>query len=448
MEGGSVTPPGPGSPESRPETPGRRLSAAVYAFEYSLVVTVLLMMVMTYILTVLWNNAHLPYDQFDQLVLRIAGYSTPEEASPQALDLLAGVVSPIALIAVLMLLSYLAVRTREESTARLAAEAEEAGTEPPRLALGPLSRALARIESKPLRRLVWSALITGFMWGFVQLVAVLPASLVCVVALAFLGGGLVLNIAQKGIGRVHARGLKGFALGLAAGVLLALIVDGNIGGWIGIGAAVAAAALLVHEDSELVVGVVSGFALAPGVDGFLDAQIPGFIALAGSSVFLMYFLGARLATILGALCGGAFLFLYFVLQAGIQYGWTSGLTSILLMYVGFVGASMATHDGRHIAVDAIRKNLKSKNFHLYNAIGDIVTLLFTTFLCIMAVRYLIHLKVGGDMHPPSELSAWISAIPIGFGFMMMAVRFGIRIVSSLAAWRRGEPAPELAPELH
>ena len=83
-----------------------------------------------------------------------------------------------------------------------------------------------------------------------------------------------------------------------------------------------------------------------------------------------------------------------------------------------------------------------------NAIGDTVTLLFTGFLGVMAVRYLIHMKVGGDYHAPSDLSAWIAVVPIGFGFTMMVVRFSIRIAAAVGAWRRREPAPELAPELH
>jgi hypothetical protein len=58
------------------------------------------------------------------------------------------------------------------------------------------------------------------------------------------------------------------------------------------------------------------------------------------------------------------------------------------------------------------------------------------------------MRVAGEQHAASGLSAWVAVIPIGFGFTMMIVRFGIRIGASLASWRRREPAPELAPELH
>lgn len=449
-QGGGVTPPTAGGAEAAPETAGRRLSVAVYAFEHSLVVTLLLMMVATYILTVLWNNAHLPYDQFDQLILKIAGYATPEEAPEDALSFLTGVVSPIALFLILMLLSYLAVRTREQSTARLLTErdGDDDGAAPTGGALGPLSRLIGRVRSVFVRRLVWAFLVTGFMWGFVQLVSELRADWLCVVAVLLLAVGLFWNTLKKGVGDVRRQGLVGVAAGVLLGVGLTFALSGELTGWIGLGMVMAGGLAIIIGQPDLVAGAAAGLGLALGFDGFLAAQIPGFIAMALAFSILVGFLGPTLASLTGGLLGGSLLLWYFAEKAGDQYDWTSGLTAILLLYVGFIGASMATHDGRHITVDAVRKTLKSKVFHLYNAIGETITLLFTAFLGVMAVRFLLHLKTGEDHHAPSALSAWIAAIPIGFGFIMMVVRFAIRIAASYNAWRRGEPAPELKPELH
>lgn len=440
--------------ESPAETPGRRLSTAIYAFEHTMVVAVLLMMVVTYILTVLWNNAHLQYDQLDQLILRFAGYATPEAAPPEALATWTGIVAPLVLAVLLFGLSYLAIRTREHSTARLEAEGHR-----PQPLLGGLSRALGRIRSAGLRRATWAALVTAGMWGFVQLVKVLPSSLLCVVAIALLGLGLVLDFRHRGlkadagpgtpgIHGLRARGLVGSGGGIAIGIGLAFALAPDIAGWLALGAGIAALATLVARVDDGVVGALAGIAAAVGVSGFLGAQIPGFIGLVLGAVVIIDFTGTSVASLLGGLVGGGLLLWYFLAKAGPQYDWTSGLTAILLLYVGFLGASMATHDGRHITVDAVRKIFKSHYFHLYNAIGDTVTLLFTGFLGVMAVRYLIHMKVGGDYHAPSDLSAWIAVVPIGFGFTMMVVRFSIRIAAAVGAWRRREPAPELAPELH
>ena len=404
-----------------------------------MVVTILLMMVVTFILTVLWNNANLQYDKFDQLVLGIAGYATPELAPEEARATLVGIVSPIVLAVALLLLSYLAVRSRDHSTKAQGLEAKPA--------FGAVSAGINRIKSTFARRMVWAVLITAFMWGFVQLVSNLPSAALCVLALGLLGLGMVLRLVKAGLGVIHKRGLLGYAGGVAAGALLAQVLPDDLGAWAALGIAIVAGVALTVPLSDLVVAIVAGLAVVPGLEGFLAGQIAGFIALSLAFALLVFFIGSHLASVFGGLVGGGLLLWYFLVKTGPQYEWTSGLTAILLLYVGFLGASMATHEGRHITVDAVRKLFKSHKFHLYNAIGDTVTMLFTGFLGVMAVRYLIHMKVGGDHHVPSDLSAWIAVVPIGFGFTMMVVRWAIRIAASLKAWRRREPAPELMPDL-
>jgi TRAP-type C4-dicarboxylate transport system permease small subunit len=121
---------------------------------------------------------------------------------------------------------------------------------------------------------------------------------------------------------------------------------------------------------------------------------------------------------------------------------------VLLLYLGFLGASMATHDGRHIRVDAVRKGLKGPGYHLYNALSDLLALGFTAFLGVMAVGYTGMLLEKGFMQEAARLPQWLAAFPIALAFGLMTLRFGLKIVESTRSWLRREPAPELAPELH
>lgn len=195
-------------------------------------------------------------------------------------------------------------------------------------------------------------------------------------------------------------------------------------------------------------GGLSGFAIGSAVTGFAVAPILGFSAFAISTFVVIGLCGATLAGVLGAVMGAGGFGWYFLAKAGADYAWTSGLTGILLLVVGFLGASMATHDGKHIQIDAIRKNIKSHRFHLYNLLGEVVSLLFTAFLGLMAVRYIFHTVESGERHPGSDLDVWVAVVPIGLSLLFICFRFSIRIVDSFTAWRRREPAPELAPELH
>jgi len=152
--------------------------------------------------------------------------------------------------------------------------------------------------------------------------------------------------------------------------------------------------------------------------------------------------------LLGAFIGSVCMAWYFIDMGSNAYDWNLGLSGVLLLYVGFIGASMATHDGRHIRVDAVRKALKGPGFHLYNAISDLVALLFTAFLGFMAIRYMLMLHESGFQQDAARLPQWLAALPIALAFVTMVLRFGIRIADSFTAWRRRENAPELAPELH
>jgi len=129
------------------------------------------------------------------------------------------------------------------------------------------------------------------------------------------------------------------------------------------------------------------------------------------------------------------------------YPWNAGLGAVLLMYVGFLGASMATRDERHIKVDAIRKTLKGPGHHLYNAISGIVTALFTVFLGYMAIQYFFAQAERGIRHQGTDLPEIVVLLPICFAFIMMVVRFAVRVRRSFEAWQRGEDAPTTV-ELH
>jgi TRAP-type C4-dicarboxylate transport system permease small subunit len=197
-----------------------------------------------------------------------------------------------------------------------------------------------------------------------------------------------------------------------------------------------------------VAGALAGAAAGIAFADFSTQPIFGFIGVCAGLFVVVGLSGAMVAGVIGALVGAVAFAWYFIDKAGTDYSWTPGLTGILLLFVGFLGASMATHEGKHIAVDAIRKNLKSHRFHLYNLVGEIITLLFTVFLGLLAVRYIFHSMLNDEVHADSGLRVWVAVVPIGFAFMMMVIRFSLRIAHSFGAWRRREPAPEFAPELH
>lgn len=449
---------------------GHRLSASVYAFEYSLIVMSLLVMVVAYVLMVLRDNARLEFecsrsdgqfacwgeDPFDRLVLSVTGYDVPNTARPHtqsedyvaSVETIAQIVSPIALGVVLFVLALFAVRTRERSGL------PEGAVPPP--------------VNWP-KRLLWAALVAAGLWGGVWLISVIPSQVPTMLFIvAMLGGGLwafraratdrgpeIEGASPELFGDLRSRALIAALVGVVVGIGASLAAgDGGLGGVVALVASVLGLVAVLNAKGAsnsmvtVVGGGLSGFAIGTAVAGFGISPILGFSAFAISTFVVIGLAGAMLAGVLGALLGAGGFGWYFLAKAGPDYAWTSGLTGILLLVVGFLGASMATHEGKHIQIDAIRKNLKSHKFHLYNFLGEVVSLVFTAFLGLMAVRYIFHTVESGERHPGSDLDVWVAVVPIGLSLLFICFRFSIRIVDSFTAWRRREPAPELAPELH
>ncbi len=357
----------PSVSEARKPHVAQRLSAVVYAFERSLAIAATVMMLAAYALMVLWQNATSGDNKFDLMLLKMTGVGP----AVQYLDLAADRGELIVGLSTIEIEAAAATKAAVELKASVTAF-----WSPMLLAvlvislvwigIGSRRRSYAPGEAPPLplwKRALWTAIITGALWGLIK------------------------------------------AVGSGSALIYCLAVLG---------------ALLVA--------------------GFFDARRKGFS-------------GDAIAALVGTLVGAGMLAWYFVEAAGkadgpLAYGWNLGLSGILLLYVGFIGASMATHDGRHIRVDAVRKGMKGPGFHLYNALSDLLALAFTAFLGWMAWKYLVRLETDGMRQEAAGLPQWVAAIPIVFAFAMMVLRFLMRATDSIISWRRRENAPEGAVELH
>ena len=69
------------------------------------------------------------------------------------------------------------------------------------------------------------------------------------------------------------------------------------------------------------------------------------------------------------------------------FGWSQKLALCLMLWVGLLGASMATHDGRHIAVDAVRQVVPEELKRSFEFMSGAVTVVISTTLTLLAIGY-------------------------------------------------------------
>lgn len=125
-------------------------------------------------------------------------------------------------------------------------------------------------------------------------------------------------------------------------------------------------------------------------------------------------------------------FLQVVLRNFFQEGfiWGDILLRHLVLWIGFVGAAMATSQERHITIDALTRFLSDQVRRGVLALTQV----FAAVVCI-ALAHAAVTFVGNDLEFGStvyaDIPAWYSQIIIPVGFSVMATHFLIRAILNL-----------------
>lgn len=105
--------------------------------------------------------------------------------------------------------------------------------------------------------------------------------------------------------------------------------------------------------------------------------------------------------------------------------WADPLVRNLVLWVGFVGASIATREGRHITINMIPPWVSPSG----KVIIGIITQVFSLFICglltFASVKFVRNEAIMGDV-TFLGIPAWIPQIIIPLTFGLMTLRFGLR----------------------
>lgn len=104
-----------------------------------------------------------------------------------------------------------------------------------------------------------------------------------------------------------------------------------------------------------------------------------------------------------------------------SYSWTNKLALFLLLWTAFIGASMATHDQRHLAIDAVRKAMPARILPFYQAVSHFVAAAFTAAFAYLAFLYF------ADRLPettaPGDIPDWLKVLAIPVSLSLVTLRF-------------------------
>ena len=139
-------------------------------------------------------------------------------------------------------------------------------------------------------------------------------------------------------------------------------------------------------------------------------------------------IGARVAVaaIVIGTAAAVWMLLVFVPEG---YTWAQKLALFLLLWMAFVGASMATHDHRHLTIDAVRKAVPASILPYFNFVSHLVAAVFTAAFMYLAFLYFSDRLV--EDAAPGEIPDWLKVLSIPVSLAFVTVRFVIRGVESL-----------------
>jgi C4-dicarboxylate transporter, DctQ subunit len=133
-------------------------------------------------------------------------------------------------------------------------------------------------------------------------------------------------------------------------------------------------------------------------------------------------------------------FLQVLLRNALSTGvsWGDPLVRSLVLWVGFVGAAMATREGKHISMDVLSRFARGRWSCIVPAVNHLVSCLICAWLTLAAGKFIGNEAQAGAVSA-FGVPGWVPEIIIPAIFALMAVRFGLRGVQELLALAESGP---------
>jgi TRAP-type C4-dicarboxylate transport system permease small subunit len=140
-------------------------------------------------------------------------------------------------------------------------------------------------------------------------------------------------------------------------------------------------------------------------------------------------------------------FLQIVLRNFLSTGldWGDSLVRNLVLWIGFIGATLATKEGKHINIDVVSRWLPSLGKSMVTLITHLFSFCICCFLTYAALKFI---KNEVQMENTTFLNtpAWIPELIFPVTFILMAFRFGLRSIRNLSEMGGVNPVHEREKE--
>jgi TRAP-type C4-dicarboxylate transport system permease small subunit len=133
-------------------------------------------------------------------------------------------------------------------------------------------------------------------------------------------------------------------------------------------------------------------------------------------------------------------FLQIVLRNFFSTGldWADSLLRNLVLWIGFIGATLATKEGKHINIDVVSRWLPALGKNIVTLITHLFSLCISCLLTYAALKFIKNEVQMGRM-TFLNIPAWIPEMILPITFGVMTLRFGLRSFKNLSEIRTMNP---------
>jgi len=109
--------------------------------------------------------------------------------------------------------------------------------------------------------------------------------------------------------------------------------------------------------------------------------------------------------------------------------WGDMLARALVLWVGFVGASLATRRGKHINIELVSKFITNPKLSaIRERIATAIALIISTILSVEAIIF-TYAEKGNDMIAFLNVPTWVIFLIVPISFVLITLRFLIELIT-------------------
>ena len=115
--------------------------------------------------------------------------------------------------------------------------------------------------------------------------------------------------------------------------------------------------------------------------------------------------------------------------------WGDSLVRYLVVWVGFIGAAIATKEGKHITIDVLSRWVAGKGSFAMRAVSHICSAVVCGLLTWAGIKFIwFEAQMGGTTF--FKLPIWVPELIIPITFGLMTLRYTLGLISEFTAANR------------